>query len=815
MTLYKNSVKDLLAGLALNIIKAHHILMNDKGRLSIKTKVKQWTVSIEHKKVRFFKFLWRSRNSSKSSGQVSIFLVFIFQVVFVFFAMIVNVGLLVYYKINLQNSVDLASYYAAMKQAEMLNTIGHINYQIRQSWKLLVFRSTILGTLGTDSHPARPNPPGTDNFKAPPPEGPYLNSDGVPGFPVFCITIADIYANTIGTDASTIVNADDNQCRTDKDHPLNGFKIPDVIWALPGYNERIRDASIALQDKFLSEFSSGGIRNFTTQAAFLIQFRADSLSRRKLISVLANTMSRDLHDFFDVEGQSVSEGARKVLIKNSADQNNPTQFQLYNSLADINCGGPNSDIESLPGWLKEIEVLATFPYADSYIEDIEGSPEKKIAQNFRRIGDEAEISLPSEVNKPGLRGSDLYKTLSDINTLTISTGLEKHSAGRWTTAVGVEKNPWCMPYIGFKAESKPKLPFMPSSLTPTLVARSFAKPFGSKIGPWYGKTWTDKVANSSSDKNDNSRIDLRLPPRFFSGMKKLAPLSPKDYDRFFPNYSRFPGDKFGLWSQAVRWGYGRYFWKSNRQLKPPFWTSMWLGPFRESFEKNRQDNSNFFLGPLSGDILADAYNNNFYKNASDVASAKKYAREMRISELAAIAPDLYDISYYTIEPRFTQFLLPKLEEFVKKHNSKRPSLMVRGDLGWRSLTSGAPGEPGIADAKTSNIEMQVDQFQKHDFFNVSQNQIFQTISNSDHLLTAWSEKSIIDYSPSVSLGKIGKCFSRTPAGADPWTPGSCSMGGRVGYSVKVVSKKFLTGMIPNIGGDGISGIILNPPDPSF
>ncbi len=759
----------------------------------------------------------RRNDLTKSSGQVSIFLVFLFQVLFVFFAMIVNVGLLVYYKINLQNSVDLAAYYAAMKQAEMLNTIGHINYQIHQSWKLLVFRSTILGSLGPDSHPARPHPPGTDNFNPPPPEGPYLTSDGVPGFPVFCITISDIFANTLGTDSSNIINADDNQCRNDKDHPLSGFKIPDVIWALPGYNEKIRDASIALQDKFLSEFSSGGIRNFVTQAAFLIQFRADSLNRRKLIAVLANSMSKNLYEFYDVEGNSVAIGAQKVLRFNIAEQNHTDDLkaQLYNPMADINCGGANPDVESLPGWLKEIEVMANFPYADSHVEDIEGSPEKKIAQNYRRIGDENLISLPSEVNKPSFQGSDVYNTLSEVNKLSISSGLEQYSAGRWTTAVGVEKNPWCLPYVGFKAESKPKLPFMPARLTPTLVAKSFAKPFGGKIGPWYGKTWSDKVANSTSDKSDASRIDLRLPPRYFSGMKKPTPLGPQDQDRFFPNYSRFPGDKYGLWSQAARWGYGRYFWKANRQLKPPFWTSMWLGGFREAFEKNRQDNSNFFMGPISGDILADAYNNNFYKNASDVANAKKYAREMRTAELSAIAPDLFDISYYTIEPRYTHYLLPKLEEFVKQHNSKRPNLMVRGDLGWRSQQFAAGGEPGIADAKTSNIEMQVDQFQKHDFYRVSPDQIFQTIANIDQVLTSWSETSIIDYNPSNSVAKIGKCDSRTPAGEDPWTPGSCSKGGRVGYSVKVVSKKFLNSTIPNLGGEGVSGAILNPPDSSF
>ena len=59
--------------------------------------------------------------------------------------MSINVGLVVYDKINMQNSLDLAAYYGASKQAEVLNAMAHINYQMRQNWKLLTFRYRILG----------------------------------------------------------------------------------------------------------------------------------------------------------------------------------------------------------------------------------------------------------------------------------------------------------------------------------------------------------------------------------------------------------------------------------------------------------------------------------------------------------------------------------------------------------------------------------------------------------------------------------------------------------------------------------------------
>jgi Flp pilus assembly protein TadG len=81
-------------------------------------------------------------------GQVAIFVALIFQVIFVFFALLINVGLLVHHKINLQQSTDLAAYYGAMKQAEILNTIAHVNFQVKQTFKLLTWRYRVLGTFG-------------------------------------------------------------------------------------------------------------------------------------------------------------------------------------------------------------------------------------------------------------------------------------------------------------------------------------------------------------------------------------------------------------------------------------------------------------------------------------------------------------------------------------------------------------------------------------------------------------------------------------------------------------------------------------------
>ena len=91
---------------------------------------------------------WSSSNKRTATGQMAIFAILIFQSLFFLFAMSLNVALVVHDKINLQNSADLAAYYGAMKQAEMMNAIAHINYQIRQSWKLLAWRYRVLLRAG-------------------------------------------------------------------------------------------------------------------------------------------------------------------------------------------------------------------------------------------------------------------------------------------------------------------------------------------------------------------------------------------------------------------------------------------------------------------------------------------------------------------------------------------------------------------------------------------------------------------------------------------------------------------------------------------
>lgn len=64
-------------------------------------------------------------------------------------AFIVNIGLFVKAKINLQNSVDAAAYAGAAVQARQLSNIAYLNWEMRNNYKEWMFKYYVLGQLGS------------------------------------------------------------------------------------------------------------------------------------------------------------------------------------------------------------------------------------------------------------------------------------------------------------------------------------------------------------------------------------------------------------------------------------------------------------------------------------------------------------------------------------------------------------------------------------------------------------------------------------------------------------------------------------------
>lgn len=97
------------------------------------------------------KTLFIKEKKWKEAGQLSIFLGMSTLVVTTFIAFVVNVGLFVKAKINLQNAVDSAAYAGAAVQARQLTNMGYLNWELRNNYKEWLFKYYVFGNIGLDA----------------------------------------------------------------------------------------------------------------------------------------------------------------------------------------------------------------------------------------------------------------------------------------------------------------------------------------------------------------------------------------------------------------------------------------------------------------------------------------------------------------------------------------------------------------------------------------------------------------------------------------------------------------------------------------
>lgn len=92
----------------------------------------------------------RTFRDTRKHGQVTIFFSVSMVVIITLIAFVINVGLYVKAKINLQNATDAAAWSGAAVQARQLTTIGYLNWEMRNIYKEWMFKYYILGSMSYD-----------------------------------------------------------------------------------------------------------------------------------------------------------------------------------------------------------------------------------------------------------------------------------------------------------------------------------------------------------------------------------------------------------------------------------------------------------------------------------------------------------------------------------------------------------------------------------------------------------------------------------------------------------------------------------------
>ena len=83
-------------------------------------------------------------------GQLSIFLGISVLLILTMMAFVINVGLFVKAKINLQNAVDAAAWAGAAVQARQLTNIAYLNWEMRNNYKEWMFKYYVLGQVSME-----------------------------------------------------------------------------------------------------------------------------------------------------------------------------------------------------------------------------------------------------------------------------------------------------------------------------------------------------------------------------------------------------------------------------------------------------------------------------------------------------------------------------------------------------------------------------------------------------------------------------------------------------------------------------------------
>ncbi|HEX7674599.1 MAG TPA: Tad domain-containing protein [Bdellovibrio sp.] len=728
------------------------------------------------------------------NGQVALFVALVFQVLFLFFAMVVNVGLLVHHKINLQNSVDLAAYYGASKQAENLNAIAHMNYQIRQSWKLLAWRYRMLGSAGEWNY----NPwqkTGTEGGSSG-----HLNDqraidtvytseptmDDYQEAPSFCVTYIPFKP----------MPPKENTCRDMA--TMSGVKLfsPPRVFGFLQVSATMNAVSTKLLEDATNRCKVFGSYNYMMLAKFVVAYNADQRDRMLVMNAISKDMSSSTDDFSDINGDSVAAGTQTTFQNNLTAPNREgiTKFKVYNSLAHSSCGSTGDD-NSPTKWLRPIKIYPGFNYIDTQCNHLEIKP---VGKEFN--GDENAANNPAATSGVPFHYGDPYiaELTAAIKQLLPYVGYTKTLTDTYNFSLGVEKNPWCVAYFGVSASTQPKIPFSPFDKV-TLSARAFFKPFGGRVGPWYTNQWNPTESQSASGAE---KTDALVPPRVTDIANIGGLTTAKDKAVRAANYSRYVGDPYGLKS-AMMIG---YYSRSIYQLDPSWRNGnisfgangLYQGDSAPSFAD--WDALPFKFTQGTGDILA-------WNATNDAPST------MRELEMSAVVPNAFDATYYSIEPDYYNNYFAKLGPgfMSKKASSIRASL--RPDIGFH-----ANFNKGSYNFKTFSVKDQIAEVQN--FAKTSEttqpllpitSKFTYTILDWANVLTGWTGKDLVDYS--LNTDHFGKCATQ-PADGVP-TPGNCVVGGSTGYSVKMVSSDFLKATNLHLGGDNTTGGLLNPPPDDF
>ena len=342
-----------------------------------------------------------------------------------------------------------------------------------------------------------------------------------------------------------------------------------------------------------------------------------------------------------------------------------------------------------------------------------------------------------------------------------------------------------------------KIKFFSLNLSPSIKfkASSFAKPFGGRFGPQ--PTQGDPLIPHHQQPGN---------PSIPSGFINPALLQ--------PNYSRWPGDKWGL---------------IDTQLHDKDLPSHFLR------KKNTGFPQSYFIGAFFHLILDNSADDPLARpSPHSVPSNELKKNFMRMMELMAVYPDVFDLSHYSIAGNYMKTYFPRICKLLTGREciiGRNPisdisfEAYIRGDFGWPETDhymklNQDKKEVDISVApyflQATPPNPKIDPSEITHYYSlpprpIPPNQLFPALTKGDifypwlaqelpaHLLSSWAptelEKRYTEYK--FPENKFLKCAHK--ATKDMPVPSSCAIGGRSDYSVKLISCEAVNDFDPKPG----------------
>jgi Putative Flp pilus-assembly TadE/G-like len=372
-----------------------------------------------------------------------------------FFTFVVNTGMLVNAKINLQNAADLAAYAGAATQARQLNQISYLNYEMRRAYKKFLFRYYIMGNVSQDSflqggngknaHMWSPNGEAAFNFNV----------------PSVCLTF----------------NPTDNFCHVPT---LSKIQIPpsnptDMI------NQTLIGQLQALEA--IRESNCGDIGQNNTQVLLLWLYNTDP-SLQTLLQQSTNATTQGMLAVTQAVSTGLGLVPREIILHQriktvqgyvNEDAQSNVQIGTVNAMKQSQ--DPAASERTIQAFLSAYYTLGQYLYDDQDVSMDEMIPGPSNGGTLLTLNDiktnfdTYAVGYVSSNPVPGPNGTTLFDCKASLIPIPVQN-----------VPLGVYKDPSALTYYAVRLKARAKIMFSPFG-DMDLKAYAAARPFGSRIGP--------------------------------------------------------------------------------------------------------------------------------------------------------------------------------------------------------------------------------------------------------------------------------------------------------------------------------------------